>query len=72
MGGNFRFASHVLAGTFAFGAYSLDSGLSPFVYSLGYNSYVFVDVALILVAGIAIFSSKAFQKEVERLNPIND
>ena len=72
LGGTFRFASHVLAGTFAFGAYSLDSGLSPFVYSLGYNSYVFVDVALILVAGIAIFSSKAFQKEVERLNPIND
>lgn len=72
LGGTFRFISHVLAGTFAFGAYSLDSGLSPFVYSLGYNSYVFVDVALILVAGIAIFSSKAFQKEVDRLNPIKD
>jgi hypothetical protein len=51
LGGAFRFISHVLAGTFAFGAYSLDSGLSPFVYSLGYNSYVFVDVALILIAG---------------------
>ncbi len=71
-GGAFRFLSHVLAGTFAFGAYSIDSGLSPFVFSLGYNLYVFVDVALILIAGIAIFSSKAFQKEVERLNPIKD
>lgn len=72
LGGTFRFISHVLAGTFAFGAYSIESGLSPFVYSLGYNSYVFVDVALILVAGIALFSSKAFQREVERLRPIKD
>lgn len=72
LGGAFRFISHVLAGTFAFGAYSIESGLSPFIYSLAYNSYVFVDVALILVAGIAIFSSKAFQKEVERLNPTKD
>lgn len=69
IGGTFRFIAHVLAGTFAFGAYSLESGLSPFVYSLAYNSYVFVDVALILVVALSIFSSKAFNKEVERLNP---
>ena len=72
IGGTFRFISHLLAGTFAFGAYSLESGLSPFIYSLAYNTYVFVDIALVLIVGIAVFSSKTFKKEVERLNPIMD
>jgi len=60
-----RFLSHVLSGTFAFSAYA--DGINPWIYSLGYNSFVFVDIAIVLVVGVIVFSSKAFMKELEKL-----
>lgn len=56
--GVLRFLSHVLSGVFAFGAYA--DGQNVWAYSLGYNSFVFVDVAIVLVAGFLVFSSKSF------------
>lgn len=63
--GLLRFVSHVLSGVFAFGAYAVDQGKNLWTYSLAYNSFVFVDIALVIVAGILVFSSKAFQKAIE-------
>ena len=62
--GVLRFVSHVLSGVFAFGAYAVDQGKNLWAYSLAYNSFVFVDIALVIVAGVLVFSSKAFQKTV--------
>lgn len=67
LAGLLRFVSHVLSGVFAFGAYAIDAGQSNFwLYSLGYNSFVFVDIALVVVIGAIVFSSKAFVKQIDR------
>lgn len=64
IGAALRFFAHVLSGVFAFGAYAGDQNF--WVYSLAYNSFVFIDVLLVIVVGVILFSSKAFIKEMER------
>lgn len=67
IGGAMRYVAHVLSGAFAFGAYALDAGASNvFTYSLAYNSFVFVDIALVIVAGVLLLSSKAFVAETKK------
>ena len=39
------------------------------LYSTIYNAYVFIDVLLVIIVGIVLFSSKAFVKQVEQINP---
>ncbi len=65
LAGVLRFICHVLSGVFAFSAYA--EGLNSWIYSLGYNSFVFVDIAIVLVIGVIVFSSKAFIKELEKI-----
>ncbi|MBR2871284.1 MAG: energy-coupled thiamine transporter ThiT [Clostridia bacterium] len=67
--GIFRYVAHTISGVFAFGAYAMDAEASSFfAFSAVYNTYVFIDIALVIVAGIALFSSKAFRKELDKLN----
>lgn len=67
IGGAMRYVAHVLSGAFAFGAYALDAGASNvFAYSLAYNSFVFVDIALVIIAGVLLLSSKAFVAETKK------
>lgn len=58
-----RFVSHVLSGVFAFQAYAESTNV--WAYSTAYNSFVFVDMALVIVAGIFVFSSPSFVKKTE-------
>ena len=44
-----RFACHTLTGVVFFAEYAEGTGLSPFVYSVSYNSFVFVDMAICAV-----------------------
>ena len=63
----FRYLCHVISGAFAFGAYA-PGGTTDFLgYSLVYNSYVFIDVILVVIAGAIVFSSKSFVKEINKL-----
>ena len=64
IGAALRFFAHVLSGVFAFGAYAGDQNF--WVYSLAYNSFVFIDVLLVIVVGVMLFSSKAFVKEINK------
>ena len=64
LGGSFRFVSHVLSGVFAFSTYAGE--LNPWIYSLGYNSFVFIDIAIAIVAGVLVFSSKTFLRELKK------
>ena len=67
IGGAVRYVAHVLSGAFAFGASALDAGASNvFTYSLAYNSFVFVDIALVIIAGVLLLSSKAFVAETKK------
>ncbi len=67
--GLFRYVAHVISGVFAFGAYAADEGASSFfTFSAIYNTYVFIDIALVIVAGLVLFSSKSFMHEIKKLN----
>ena len=57
----FRFISSVIAGIFAWEA--------NFALSLTLNSVILLDVILVIVVGVMLFSSKSFRKELDRLNP---
>ena len=60
--------SQMISGVFAFGAYAMDKGATSFLpFSAAYNSYVFIDIALVIVVGLALFSSKSFKKELAKL-----
>lgn len=58
----FRYVSHTISGYFVF--YSWSAGQNPLVYSLVYNSYVAVDLAIVLVMGVVALSSRNLQKTV--------
>jgi thiamine transporter len=60
--GCMRFICHVLSGTLAFEAYA--EGQNALVYSLVYNSYVFIDVALVVIAAVFVLSSLSFNKTI--------
>jgi thiamine transporter len=64
LAGCMRFICHVLSGTFAFEAYA--AGQNPWLYSLAYNAYVFVDISLVIVAGIFVLSSTSFLKTITK------
>ena len=64
--GALRFISHVFSGVFAFSSSALSAGQEVWAYSLAYNSFVFVDIALAMVVGIMLFSSKAFNMQLGR------
>jgi thiamine transporter len=60
-----RFLSHVLSGVFAF-ASTYAGGTDSWLYSLAYNSFVFIDMAIVLAIGAIVFSSKSFMKELKK------
>lgn len=49
LGGAGRFVCHVLSGVVFFAEYAEGTGMSPLVYSVSYNSFVFVDLAICAV-----------------------
>lgn len=64
-----RFIAHVLSGVFAFGADANYYGFDNFwLYSAGYNSFVFVDILLVVVVGVILFSSKNFNNTLRSFN----
>lgn len=63
--GLFRYTAHVLSGIFAFEAYA--KGQNVVAFSLAYNLYVLVDIALVVVVAFALSSSKTFTKELVKI-----
>lgn len=63
--GTLRFVCHVLSGVFAFSVSA--EGQNVWAYSLAYNVYVFIDIALVIVAGCFVFSSKSFLNALSRI-----
>ena len=54
--GTFRYTAHVLSGIFAFEAYA--AGQNPVLFSLGYNLYVLLDIALVIAVAVIVTKSK--------------
>ena len=63
-----RFICHVLSGVFAFSAYAVDAGMNVWAYSTAYNSFVFIDIAIVLVAGVLVFSSPTVVNQMRRFH----
>lgn len=62
-----RFAAHVLSGVFAFSEYStLDN---VWLYSTAYNSFVFVDIAVAVAAGVLALCSPSVVKAMSKFRP---
>lgn len=69
VGSAIRYLSHLFSGVFAFGQFASYYGFdSDWLYSLTYNSFVFADIAIAIVVGIFVFSSKSFMTVVDRYN----
>ena len=63
-----RYLCHLLSGTFAFGAYAIEGGYGAdqfFYYSLAYNSFTVVDLAIDLAAGVLLLLSRAFRRQMD-------
>lgn len=60
--GIFRYTAHVLSGIFAFEAYA--KGQNAVAFSLAYNFYVLIDIALVIAVVLLVFSSKSLTKEL--------
>ncbi len=63
-----RYLCHLLSGTFAFGAYAIDGGYGAdqfFYYSLAYNSFTVVDLAIDLAAGVLLLLSRAVRRQMD-------
>ncbi len=60
-----RYACHICSGTFAFGADAPETASSFFAYSAAYNSFTIVDLAIDLAAGILLFLSRAFRRQMD-------
>ena len=58
-----RYFSHVISGVFIFG--SGDPNYTAVAWSFLYNSFVFADLAIALVAGSLMFASKEFVKRLD-------
>lgn len=73
LAGALRFLSHVFSGVFAFGAYAVDAGQNNFwLYSMVYNSFVFVDIVLVVIVGALLFYSKNFNKRLSLYSGIKE
>lgn len=65
-----RYICHVCSGTFAFAEYT--DFKAALAYSLGYNAtYVFADMAISLVAGSFLFTSKSFTAAMQQSSDSN-
>ena len=62
-----RYACHVLSGVFAFGADAVEYGYAGklLLYSVAYNSFTMVDLAIDLVAGIFLLLSPSFRRQMD-------
>lgn len=65
LGVTLRFSCHVISGVFAFADWAdLETYGSVAAYSMAYNSFAFIDMAITLAAGSALFASKAFTAQM--------
>lgn len=63
-----RYAAHFISGYYVFSSWAME-GYSALGWSLVYNLFIIAELAIILVAGCFLFSSKAFNAELDKLNP---
>lgn len=67
-----RYICHVFSGAFVFASITKYPTMgAAFAYSLGYNSFAFADMAISLVAGSFLFTSKSFTAAMQQSSDVN-
>lgn len=65
IGGILRYAAHFMSGYFVFYTYAAWSGYdSAVLYSLAYNSFTLVDIAIVVIVGVLALSSRSLRRVV--------
>ncbi len=62
----FRYIAHSISGYFVFSSWAWE-GYGPLAYSLAYNSFVFVDLAVVLVVAVILFTSVSVRRMVKNV-----
>ena len=63
-----RYVAHVLSGYYVFSSWAWP-GYGALAYSVVYNLFCFVDLAVLLVPAVLLFVSKSFMKQLNNINP---
>lgn len=67
-----RYICHVFSGAFVFASITKYPTMgAAFAYSLGYNSFALADMAISLVAGSFLFTSKSFTAAMQQSSDVN-
>lgn len=68
----FRYVAHVFSGYFVFNSWASDWGdwyaAHPLAYSLAYNAFLFVELAVLLVVGVALLQSKSAKRLIKSVS----
>ncbi|MCM1289387.1 MAG: energy-coupled thiamine transporter ThiT [Corallococcus sp.] len=65
IGGILRYAAHFMSGYFVFYTYAAWGGYdSALVYSLAYNSFTMVDIAIVVIVGVLALSARSLRRIV--------
>ncbi len=64
-----RYFAHFLSGYYVFSSWAME-GYTALSWAFVYNMYIIAELAIILAVGCVLFASKAFVKQLDRLNPI--
>lgn len=64
-----RYIAHVISGYYVFSSWAME-GYTALSWSLVYNLFLIVELAIILFVGAFLFSSKAFTRQLESINPV--
>lgn len=71
----FRYVSHVLSGYFVFYSWASYWGdwyaAHPLAYSLAYNAFLFVELAVLLVVGVALLQSKSTKRLIKDVGSVD-
>ena len=62
-----RYFSHILSGACVFYSWMPDTYSNPWIYSLAYNSYVLVDLAIVLIAGVFVLFNNSFSNQMNKV-----
>lgn len=66
-----RYFAHVISGYYVFSSWAME-GYSALGWALVYNMFLIAELAIILLVGSFLFSSKNFVKELEKINPVTN
>lgn len=64
-----RYCAHVISGYYVFSSWAME-GYTALSWALVYNLFIIVELAIVLIVGCFMFSSKSFMRQLDAINPV--